>query len=64
MLNQMVEDGVLGDGTAGVAPDREPPVLPANPRHDPASVEAALRWAMGLCTMLPLDVHACAGVLR
>jgi hypothetical protein len=55
---------VLGsedDATDGAVQE---PVLPANPRHDAKSVETALRWAMGLITMMPLDVHACTGVLR
>lgn len=62
----VVQDGVLGSGDASSdeGASQEPHVLPANPRHEAASVETALRWAMGMSTMMPLDVHACAGVLR
>jgi hypothetical protein len=55
---------VLGSDAGGAEGATQEPVLPANPRHDAASVEAALRWAMGLLTMLSLDVYACSGVLR
>eukprot|EP00892_Ulva_mutabilis_P010048 jgi/Ulvmu1/7415/UM036_0075.1 len=62
MLNDMVQDGVFDDALAD--PDAPAPVLPVNPRHDPCAVQTALRWVMGMCTMLPLDVHTCAEVLR
>lgn len=62
MLNDMVQDGVFD--AALDDPAAPAPVLPVNPRHDPQAVQTALRWVMGMCTMLPLDVHACAEVLR
>ena len=62
MLNDMVRDGVFDDALSD--PEAPATVLPVNPRHDPAAVQAALRWVMGMCTMLPLDVHTCSEVLR
>lgn len=60
MLYNMVQDGVC----EGSGPEERAPILPVNPRHDPQAVHTALRWVMGMCTMLPLDVHPLAEVLR
>ena len=64
MLNDMVVDDIItiGDADAGGDADGEP-VVPANDRHEPEAVSAALRWAMGLHTLLAADVHVCAQVL-
>ena len=62
MLFDMVQDGIFESSLSG--PEAAPAVLPVNPRHDPAAVQMALRWVMGMATMLPLDVHPCAEVLR
>jgi hypothetical protein len=62
MLHDMAADGVFDPPEDG-AP-RPPQALPANPRHDPEAVGAALRWTMGLSTMLPLDVYMCVKVLE
>lgn len=61
-----MQDGVLGgaDDASEEGGSKEPPVLPANPRHNATSVEEALRWALGLSTMMPRDVHECSEVLR
>lgn len=62
MLFNMVQDGIFDDSFSD--PDSPPVMLPVNPRHQPEAVQMALRWVMGLCTMLPLDVYLCAEVLR
>lgn len=59
MLQDMSADGVFDDsGDSASAPPR----LFANPRHTAEAVSTALRWAMGLATLLALNVRALAGV--
>lgn len=57
VLRDMDADGVFADCS-------EPPVVPASAHHDAEAVATALRWALGLCTLLAADVHTCVRVLK
>jgi hypothetical protein len=59
MINDMATDGVFDSPPeeAGAAHK-----IDGNPRHHPAAVSAALRWAMGLHSMLASDVQTCMQV--
>jgi hypothetical protein len=57
MLNDMAAQGVFAEGEAA-------PVVTVSSHHTPEGVSAALRWAMGLQTLLTMDVHTCLQVLR
>lgn len=70
MINDMADDGVLPAGCFSDHGSQEnqqhranAAAFTANTMHSAAAVSAALRWAMGLQTMLPLGVHLCAQVL-
>ena len=65
VLRDMDDDGVFqGDGGVHQGNGAEAPVVPASAHHDAAAVATALRWALGLCTLLAADVPACVRVLR
>jgi hypothetical protein len=57
MINDMVAGDVFVEGEFA-------PVVTVSSHHTPEGISAALRWAMGLQTLLPMDVHMCLQALR
>jgi hypothetical protein len=57
MINGMAAEGVFSEGEVA-------PVVTMSSYHTPEGVSAALRWAMGLQTLLQMDVHTCLQALR